>query len=235
MMDSQLASPALPAQFAEQRRGTRLLVAVPVILAGKDAAGRKFREETRTLSINRTGAAIETSRSIAPGVELLIKNAPMGVTVRARALRWRRRDAELPFLAVELIDVKNVWGIQYPPADWRLALARAAAPIPPKVVEIDLSGPLDFPCEAMPSPGAARGSTPSLPQSPGSRRQRPDSDFAGEIMDAAKAARDLSARLESLLDPGQVEQGEEGLAAAARDLILKFTLHLESFNQRLAL
>lgn len=231
-MDSPLAntvSTVSTASFIEQRRCTRLFVAVPVILVGKDSTGRKFLEETRTLSINRMGAAIETSHPIVPGVELLIKNASMGVTVRARALRWRRRDREMPFLAVELLDVKNVWGIQYPPADWRLAGISKRAPSLPKVIEVDLSDALTAPPEDEP----ALDSLPNKALPSGMAFEDVRSGFENEIVDAAKAARELSDSLEALLHQAGSARVEKSVTLAAHDLIGKFTLHLDSINHRL--
>lgn len=230
-MDSPLANPVSTPPSVEQRRCTRLLVAVPVILVGKDSAGRKFLEETRTLSINRMGAAIETSHPIVPGVELLIKNASMGVTVRARALRWRRRDRETPFLAVELLDVKNVWGIQYPPADWRLAEVSKGERSLPRVIEVDLSDAMTAP----PEPDPALDSMIHKPLPSGLAFEDARSGFESEIVDAAKAAREFSAGLDALLHQASGARCEKSVALAARDLIQKFALHLEGVNHRLAL
>lgn len=192
----------------EKRRCTRLRVAAPVVVAGKDSLGRKFREETRTLSINRLGAAIETSHVIAPGADLLIKNQFMGITVRARALRWARgEEAQLSQLAVELLDLKNVWGIQYPPSDWRqCALEMGTAHhknILRSVVEIDLS-------EVEPS---------ALPEE------------ETEIAALLKSSKEFSGKLEVLLrDPNRAAPDAIGLPAC--EMIEAFARRLSDSAQR---
>jgi hypothetical protein len=142
---------AQPPLRPEKRRSTRLSVAVPVTLVGNDAGGEKFLEECKTVSIDRNGATIETSRVIARGTELLIRNVSLGITVRARAVRFIEREASgrPSMVGVELIDSGNVWGIQYPPKNWQRAAPparkqeRAApAPSPVNVIEIDLSDAL---------------------------------------------------------------------------------------------
>ncbi|MGH9351850.1 MAG: hypothetical protein ACRD2G_06795 [Terriglobia bacterium] len=252
-VSSESAQP--PAQ-AEHRRGTRLFVAVPVILAGKDAEGRKFREESRTLSISRTGATIETSRVIVPGAELLIKNPSLGITVRARAVRLTQRASQLSLLAVELFDLKNVWGIQYPPQDWRLsppaAVKREKAPAsaaPAKVIEIDLSGPLTA------SLADSERSEPG--PNPKDALERPEEecrtlpDIEAELRDLVQTAVNFSACLESLLSRTQEasrriregteaspkhtdpDSGEEQIALAAQDMIEKFTSQLGEADRRI--
>lgn len=194
--------------LSEKRRCTRLRVAAPVIVAGKDSLGRKFREETRTLSINRLGAAIETAHVIAPGADLLIKNQFMGVTVRARALRWTRgEEAGLSQLAVELLDLKNVWGIQYPPADWRpcaleMGTAHRRDFLRP-MVEIDLSE--IGPC-ALPEDGT-------------------------EIAALLKSSKEFSGRLEILVrDPNCAASDAIGLPAC--EMIEAFARRLSDSAQR---
>lgn len=195
---------------AEHRRGARLSVAVPVILAGKNAEGAKFREECRTLSINRTGATLETSHVIMPGAELLIKNPSLGMTVRARAVRYTKRSTpgKLSLVAVELIDLKNVWGIQYPPQDWhrsRPAVSKPeklpAAASPVKVIEIDLNGPLP------PSVAGREGFRPKLdPQGQPNRLEEKTKsllEIGESLTNLAQAAANFSGSLERLLCQAQ--------------------------------
>ncbi|MGH9377785.1 MAG: hypothetical protein ACRD1I_03195 [Terriglobia bacterium] len=240
--------PPAPAGQAEHRRGTRLSVAVPVILAGKNAEGVKFREESRTLSINRTGATLETSHVIMPGAELLIKNPSLGITVQARAVRFTKRSTpgKLSLVAVELVDLKNVWGIQYPPQDWhrpRPAAARPeklpAAASPVKVIEIDLNDSLP------PSPPGSVELKPKFdPQGPVNRLEEKTTillEIGESLANLAQTAAKFSASLERLLcrtqelsrrireeartSPKHTDQisAEEQIVAAAQDASKKFT------------
>ena len=43
---------------AASRRSTRLAIAIPIAFSGKDAAGNAFKENTRTIVVNKHGAKI---------------------------------------------------------------------------------------------------------------------------------------------------------------------------------
>ncbi len=159
-MDSNAAAPAQIAPFegkipssGERRRTSRLCITIPVVLSGKDASGKAFREECWTMSISRHGASVKILRAIAPGAELLIENPCLGTTALARALRFKEGQSarDLGVVALELINVKNVWGIRYPPKDWRLDTFPSAGleisgrpPSAADIHEIDLEGSLSF-------------------------------------------------------------------------------------------
>ena len=120
----------------ERRRSTRLLVTVPVTISGKNARGESFREETQTISINRQGASLATWQTITPGSEILVENPPRGLAVRGKVVSFSEKSAPtMPHqIGVELADSKNIWGIQYPPLDWRRAPAIAITKAVPSPV-----------------------------------------------------------------------------------------------------
>ena len=129
------ASPDAPGR--EKRRSTRLLVTVPVTLSGKNARGESFREETHTISINRHGASLATWQALTPGTEVLVENPPRGLAVRGKVVSFSEKAApSMPHqIGVELADAKNIWGIQYPPLDWRRAPVIATTkPVPTPIM-----------------------------------------------------------------------------------------------------
>lgn len=123
----------------EQRRSTRLSIAVPVTISGQNTRGEMYREGTRTIVINRHGACIATAQPLAPGLELAIENPPLRITVQGRIIHVSAPapDSGSYEIGVELLEPKNVWGIQYPPADWRQANVTPAQPAPAAALKVD--------------------------------------------------------------------------------------------------
>lgn len=110
---------------AKKRRSTRLVQAVPLIVAGVDALGRPFRERTSTFIINCHGCRYESKHHV-------LKNTWVTLTiprreadreprvVRAR-VTWVQQPHDLrePFrIGVELETPGNIWEILFPPDDW---------------------------------------------------------------------------------------------------------------------
>ena len=129
-MDIQRADPqqlSTKPPDANQRRSTRLLISVPIVISGKNARGEVFREETRTISISRQGASIATAQPMAAGAEITIENPPLHLAVKARVIRFFEKSSQddLNQIGVELLEARNVWGIQYPPGDWQRAQTRS--------------------------------------------------------------------------------------------------------------
>ena len=129
-MDTQRADPqqlSTKPPDANQRRSTRLLISVPIVISGKNARGEVFREETRTISISRQGASIATAQPMAAGAEITIENPPLHLAVKARVIRFFEKSSQddLNQIGVELLEARNVWGIQYPPGDWQRAQTRS--------------------------------------------------------------------------------------------------------------
>ena len=210
----------------ERRRSTRLSVTVPINISGKDARGEAFREESWTLGINRQGAAITTTRFLSAGAELIIENPFSGLSARARisAILEPPSPGEPGRVGVELLERKNVWGIQYPPADWHEALPalpvnQSVAPEPPQV----------SPTKAEGAPGAKQATAQEAKQ-------------AGDQTPAlGKSAVGDQAAVESLRDLGDQTPAlgksavEQGAPLQSRDLPDESTAEfIENFRLELA-
>jgi hypothetical protein len=101
---------------SEKRRSDRLMLTIPLAIEGTDARGNEFQAEARTLTLNRHGARIQTSRPLRVGQRLRLTN-PL-----------RRRQAEFRVVGplapaterggewgIEYLDPKDdIWGIQFP-------------------------------------------------------------------------------------------------------------------------
>ncbi|MGE5326898.1 MAG: hypothetical protein ACM3NO_07650 [Deltaproteobacteria bacterium] len=129
------------------RRSTRLSVAVPITISGKDSAGNEFRENTFTLNVNKHGAEIATNRLLAANSEITVENATLGRKVQAKVVQRReKRTPNSPYeVSLELLDPENIWGVRFPPADWANGFAQKPAGSPdqakpaPAVQEADAS------------------------------------------------------------------------------------------------
>ncbi len=166
----------LDAQSAAGRRSTRLAIAIPITMAGKDSAGHSFKENTRTSIINRHGAKLATFHQLTLGAEIQIENRALGSSARGNVV-WLgdKRSPKDPIeIGVQLIEAGNIWGIEFPPEDWQEGppvgfggqrLSKAAAPAPAaKPAEAAPPPPPQPKPARAPSPPAAKPPAPSQPQ-----------------------------------------------------------------------
>ncbi|MGH6628110.1 MAG: hypothetical protein ACREB3_00075, partial [Burkholderiales bacterium] len=148
------------------RRSTRISIAIPITISGKDASGRAFRENTRTVILNKHGAKIVTVHQLALGTELTLENRALGRTAKT-TVTWlgdRPSPREPAELGIQLAEAENIWGIDLPPDDWQ-----AGPPAKEAKQEIrQASGPAS-PAIPVPPPSAATAPTataaPSAPRS----------------------------------------------------------------------
>jgi hypothetical protein len=103
---------------AEKRRSDRLMLTIPLIVHGTDAKGSSFKEDARTITLNRHGARIQISRPLRSGQTIMLTNL-----VGRREAEFRVVGPIAPIThqggewGVECLDAKeNIWGIQFPPA-----------------------------------------------------------------------------------------------------------------------
>jgi len=103
------------------RRSTRLSIAIPITISGKDASGASFRENVHTLVVNAHGAMIVTCHQLAVGAEVLIENRALVRSTRANVAFVGKEPGPSGLLevGVQLPEAQNIWGIQFPPDDWQ--------------------------------------------------------------------------------------------------------------------
>jgi hypothetical protein len=126
----------------DNRRSTRLSLAIPIIISGKDTDQNEFKEETRTLVVNKHGAKIVTAHQLAMGMEILIENPALGTAAKA-TVAWvgpEYRPGELHQVGLQLFEARNIWGIEFRPDDWSHEEAQPAGATPP-------SGPAHAPSD----------------------------------------------------------------------------------------
>lgn len=108
-----------------QRRSTRVLQAVPLLVSGVDASGRPLSERTATISLNCHGCRYFSRYSVEENawLQLEVDDHTGGERPRLRArVAWVRASRKLQGLyqvGVEFERPTNIWGLDSPPDDWR--------------------------------------------------------------------------------------------------------------------
>ena len=159
--------PPLHDSGAGRRRSTRVEFVVPVILAGRDATGQSFREETETSTVNLHGAKLRTRYQVLVGMQVGIENPRYGMAEKAICVQVYESPPGQGAhdIAIQLLKAKNLWGLENPPADWQtveeeLGGQPPAPPRAPAVVKIPAHAAPPFASVAESSPGPA--AQPSL-------------------------------------------------------------------------
>jgi hypothetical protein len=107
-----------------------LAISIPIVLSGVDADGNNFADSVRTLIVNQHGGKIATARHLAVGKEVLIENRALGVAAKASVV-WmgdKHYTGDLHHVGLQLIEAQNIWGLAFPPNDWRSQLSEEALP-----------------------------------------------------------------------------------------------------------
>jgi hypothetical protein len=110
---------------ALRRRSTRIIRAVPLMVAGVDALGRYFEEQTSTSIVNCHGCCYPSVYYVRRNEWVILEvegpeSRHAGGRMRGRVI-WVQRpesDCELFHFGVELEVPGNFWGIACCPPDW---------------------------------------------------------------------------------------------------------------------
>src|SRR5262252_340821 len=118
-------SGANPNAELRQRRSTRIVQAVPLVVTGVDALGRPFVERTSSLILNCHGCRYQSKHYVLKNMWVTLEiphpetgRPPRGVRGRVAWIQRPRTVRQLFQVALELEVSGNVWGIAFPPEDW---------------------------------------------------------------------------------------------------------------------
>lgn len=149
------------------RRSTRIVQAVPLMVTGVDALGRPFAERTSTLIINCHGCRYQSKHYVLKNMWVNLEvphseqgRAPRRVRGKVAWIQRPRTVRQLFQVALELESPGNVWGIGFPPEDWFVFpeegpfLPNALAPADSNAAPLPLPGETSLSIEEI-EPGIA--------------------------------------------------------------------------------
>jgi len=225
------------------RRSTRVAQALPIIVHGVDAHGRKFKEHTFTVTINCHGCSFQSEHNLLKEskVTLQIPHPIPGIPDRMSRARiaWvkppRSKD-ERWSIGAELEFTGNIWGIEFPPSDWFLYSELNSAAAPKPNTKSDSSASANTTSDAMNR--AVRSIEQSLaassklvandskiaqlvhPPAPSSTPQRPLSDAAARFAELEESAAN---RINLLVEgaSARLDQQSSALAATLRESLAR--------------
>jgi PilZ domain-containing protein len=101
----------------EKRRSDRLLLTVPLVVTRTDSQGRPFKEDARTVILNRHGALIQIARPLSTGQRIRITNTLCHREAEFSVVGPVAPRTELGGQwGVECLNgMVDIWGIQFPP------------------------------------------------------------------------------------------------------------------------
>jgi len=109
----ELITPPLPPK-ADQRRGSRFPVVVPVQAKWQEASGRIVIENAQAREVNMQGGLLDMKIFPSVGSQMELTNLLSGETYRARVVAIRRKDGKVIGVAVELlIPSESFWGVNF--------------------------------------------------------------------------------------------------------------------------
>jgi PilZ domain len=99
----------------DARRSDRVPVELPIVVAGTDAMGAGFLEQTRTVMVGRHGAKILSTRMLVPDQEINVRCLKTARESDARVVGQLGSEGSSHFYGVELLDNDpDLWGIEFP-------------------------------------------------------------------------------------------------------------------------
>jgi hypothetical protein len=118
---------------ATARRSQRLLLAVNVVISGKQAAGAPFAEETVTQVVNAHGALILLKQMVLSGDRLRLRNLRTGEEIGCKVVEVGELQGRKSAVGIEFdLPSPRFWRVSFPPEDWtpRSAEAKRASSSP---------------------------------------------------------------------------------------------------------
>lgn len=120
-----MTQPSTPPETAiEQRRSSRAVLALPIIVRGVDALYEPFTEKTNTVMVSCHGCKYQSKHYVPRGsvVELEVprghRGVPRQVSGKVIWVQRPRNTREVFHIAVDFEVPGNVWDIASPPGDW---------------------------------------------------------------------------------------------------------------------
>lgn len=121
-----------PQARSNRRRSTRIDFITPVILAGRDASGQTFHEETVTAVVNLHGARVRTAHQVMVGMIVTVQNPGTGQGGKAICVEVYEppEGQTVHEIGIQLVQPGNIWGVENPPPDWENVAAQLGGRVP---------------------------------------------------------------------------------------------------------
>ncbi|HTS12614.1 MAG TPA: hypothetical protein VMH00_10890 [Candidatus Limnocylindrales bacterium] len=102
-----------------RRRSMRVLLSVPISVSGKNASGKDFEEETRTLVVNAHGALISLGTPVVADQRITVANKATKQSLQCRVVYLGSTQAGKVQMGIEFEKPSSsFWQIDFPPDDW---------------------------------------------------------------------------------------------------------------------
>jgi hypothetical protein len=107
------------AVYERERRSARLFKRVPVVIAGKDRMGKRFREPCQTVIVSAHGALLNVAHSLDPDSMVILTNPVTLEEQECRVAFLGSDSGESRRIGVEfLTPAPHFWGVDFAPPDW---------------------------------------------------------------------------------------------------------------------
>jgi len=111
--------PAKTAKPTVARRSQRLLLAIHVVVSGKQVSGLPFAEEAVTQVVNAHGALVLMKQMVSNGDRLRIRNVKTSEEVACTVVVIGERQDRNCAIGVEFDEPSpRFWRVAFPPDDW---------------------------------------------------------------------------------------------------------------------
>jgi PilZ domain len=102
----------------DARRSDRVPLELPIVVAGTDALGETFLEQSRTILLGRHGAKIILAHKLVPNEEINVRCLTTSRESDARVVGQLGSEGESYYYGIELLDTDvNLWDIEFPGPD----------------------------------------------------------------------------------------------------------------------
>jgi hypothetical protein len=104
------------AQIRTRRRSLRVWTSIPVRASGKDADGKNFREDTKTIVVNAHGGLLFLYQPVKVGANIVLTNRDTNEEQACRVVTLRDPSDKGMDVGIEfLLPNPSFWGLEFPP------------------------------------------------------------------------------------------------------------------------
>lgn len=104
------------AQIKTRRRSLRVWTSIPVRASGKDAGGKNFSEDTKTIVVNAHGGLLLLHQPVNVGADIVLTNRDTKEEQACRVVTMRDPSDKGMHVGIEfLLPSPRFWGVEFPP------------------------------------------------------------------------------------------------------------------------